>query len=60
MFILGFMTGTVFGVVLVAFLRANKPEDVEYELQKSHSNGYDEGYDKGYKDGMSDGYTLKR
>lgn len=56
MFYVGFMTGTAFGILLVAMLRSNKPEDIARDIQ----SGYNDGYEKGYADGMSDGYALKR
>ena len=46
MFLLGNIVGSASTVVIIALLKANKREDVEYEkLEK-----YKQGYEKGYKD----------
>ena len=52
-FVLGFIVGSVVGILLVALLSANKPDDIEQErLEK-----YKQGYDKGFKDGCD--YQIK-
>ena len=51
--ILMLILGFIIGVIIVALLSANKPEDIEQEkLEK-----YKQGYDKGFKDGCD--YQIK-
>lgn len=51
--ILIFFSGFIVGIVLIALLTANKPEDIEQEkLEK-----YKQGYDNGFKDGCD--YQIK-
>ena len=49
MLVLGF----IIGVVLVALLGANKPDDIEHEKAEK----YKQGYDKGFRDGCD--YQIK-
>lgn len=45
--------GIIIGVVLVAVLGANNPDDIEHEKAEK----YKEGYEKGFKDGCD--YQIK-
>jgi hypothetical protein len=48
-----FGLGFIVGVLLVALLGANKPDDIEHEKAEK----YKQGYDKGFKDGCD--YQIK-
>ena len=45
--------GIIIGVVLVALLGSNRPDDIEHEKAEK----YKEGYEKGFKDGCD--YQIK-
>jgi hypothetical protein len=44
-----FCTGIVCGIILVALLSANKPDDIEHKCFMSYKEGYEKGYDDGYE-----------
>ena len=50
---LGFIIGSVVGILLVALLNANKLDDIEHEKAEKYKQGYDEGF----KDGCD--YQIK-
>jgi hypothetical protein len=54
--ILIFVLGFIVGVVLVALLGANRPDDIEHEKAEK----YKEGYDKGFKDGCDYQIEINR
>ena len=51
--ILIFIAGVISGVVIVALLGANKPDDIEHEKAEKYKQGYVEGF----KDGCD--YQIK-
>jgi hypothetical protein len=40
---IGFCIGTAAGIVTVALLGANKPDDIEYEKTKAYKKGFEDG-----------------
>ena len=46
---IGFVVGEIVLLIILAFFKANKPDEIISEKLKSYEEGYKKGFDDGYE-----------